>query len=55
MFILEGGYNPVSLKASVLATLDSLLAPDGPRIGVMYTERADQLLRNHSLREYWTL
>jgi acetoin utilization deacetylase AcuC-like enzyme len=54
-FILEGGYNPISLEGSVLATIDSLLAPDGPRIGVMYTERADRLFIDHPLREYWTL
>ena len=55
IFILEGGYNPVSLEGSILAALDSFLAPEVPRIGVMYTERADRLLRDHPLREYWTL
>jgi acetoin utilization deacetylase AcuC-like enzyme len=40
---------------SILAALDSFLAPEVPRIGVMYTERADRLLRDHPLREYWTL
>lgn len=55
MFILEGGYNPVSLENSILTTLDSFLAPETPRVGVMYTERADKLLMNHPLREYWTI
>lgn len=55
IFILEGGYNPVSLEGSVLAVIDSFLAPESARIGVMYTERADRLLINHPLREYWTL
>lgn len=55
MFVLEGGYNRVSLESSILATLESFLAPEAPRIGVMYTERADRLLKNHPLREYWTL
>jgi acetoin utilization deacetylase AcuC-like enzyme len=55
IYILEGGYNPVSLEGAVLATLESFLAPEVPRIGVMYTERADRLLRDHPLREYWTL
>ncbi len=55
IFILEGGYNPASLEASVLATLDSLLAPDQPRIGVLHNARAHVILQNHPLREYWTL
>jgi acetoin utilization deacetylase AcuC-like enzyme len=55
MFILEGGYNPMALESSVLATLDSFLAPEVPRIGVMYTERADRLLIKHPLRQYWTI
>ncbi len=55
MFILEGGYNPVSLEASVCATLDSLLAPDQSRIGVLHTDRANAILTKHPLQEYWTL
>lgn len=55
IFVLEGGYNPISLEESILTTLESFLAPEMPRIGVMYTERADRLLRDHPLREYWTL
>ncbi len=55
MFILEGGYNPVSLESSVIATLDSLLAPDMSRIGVLFAERANNLIINHPLQRYWTL
>ncbi len=55
LFILEGGYNPVSLEDSIIATIDSLLAPETSRIGVMYTQRADKLLTNHPLREFWTI
>ncbi len=55
MFILEGGYNPVSLEASVLATFDSLLAPKQARIGVLHTDRANAILCNHPLQEFWTL
>jgi acetoin utilization deacetylase AcuC-like enzyme len=55
LFILEGGYNPMALESSILATLDSFLAPEVPRIGVMYTERADRLLAGHPLRQYWTI
>jgi hypothetical protein len=53
--VLEGGYNPVSLEASVLATVDSLLTARPERIGVFFSERANQLLKNHPLRNYWTL
>jgi acetoin utilization deacetylase AcuC-like enzyme len=55
IFILEGGYNPVSLECSVLSTLNSFLKPETSRIGVMYSERADKLLRNHPLKSYWTM
>jgi acetoin utilization deacetylase AcuC-like enzyme len=55
LFILEGGYNPVSLESSVIATLDSLLAPDVRRIGVLYASRAGNLLINHPLQRFWTL
>ena len=55
LMILEGGYNPVSLEASVLATFDSLLQPRQDKIGVFFSERADRLLKKHPLRNYWTL
>ena len=54
-FILEGGYNPQSLEDSVLATINSLLQPTGPRVGIVQSDRAGQLLRNHPARAYWTL
>ncbi len=55
LMLLEGGYNPVSLEASVLTTLDSLLTARQDKIGIFYSERANQLLKNHPLRNYWTL
>ena len=55
LMVLEGGYNPVSLEASVLATFDSLLLPRQDKIGIYYSERANQLLKNHPMRNYWTL
>jgi acetoin utilization deacetylase AcuC-like enzyme len=55
LMILEGGYNPVSLAASVLATLDSLLADRRDRIGISFSERANQVLKNHPLHGFWTL
>lgn len=55
LMVLEGGYNPVCLEGSVLATLDSLLLSRRDRIGVFYSERAHQLLKNHPLQSWWTL
>ena len=55
LYILEGGYNPVSLEESVLATIDSLLQPNGSRVGVLHSERAYSLLKNHPLNQFWTL
>lgn len=55
LMVLEGGYNAVSLEASVLTTCESLLAMRSDRIGVFFSERANQLIKNHPLRNYWTL
>jgi acetoin utilization deacetylase AcuC-like enzyme len=55
LMVLEGGYNPVSLEASVLTTVDSLLTSRQDKIGVFFSERAHQLIKNHPLRNYWTL
>ncbi|MBM9614586.1 histone deacetylase [Desulfobulbus rhabdoformis] len=55
LFILEGGYNPVSLEASVLATVDSLLTPCGKRPGVAYSQRAAKILAHHPVHQFWTL
>jgi acetoin utilization deacetylase AcuC-like enzyme len=55
LMVLEGGYNPVSLEASVLKTLENLFTVRSDRIGVFFSERANQLLKKHPLRNYWTL
>ncbi len=55
LMVLEGGYNPISLEASVLTTLESLFTLRQDKIGVCFSERANQLLKNHPLRNYWTL
>lgn len=54
LLILEGGYNPVSLEASVLATLDGLLADAIPTVGILPVKRAEKLLHDHPMREFWT-
>lgn len=55
LFILEGGYNPVSLETSVLATVDGLLQPMNGRVGVMHSSRAEKVLQNHPARGFWTI
>jgi acetoin utilization deacetylase AcuC-like enzyme len=55
LMVLEGGYNPVSLEASVLTTFDSLLMPRQDKVGIFFSERANQLLKDHPMRNYWTL
>lgn len=55
LFLLEGGYNPVSLEESVLATLDSMLQSQIPRVGILPSERAAALFVNHPLNAFWTL
>jgi acetoin utilization deacetylase AcuC-like enzyme len=55
MYILEGGYNPVSLEASVLSTLESMRRHDLGKIGILDAKRALDLLHNHPLQRYWTV
>ena len=55
MYILEGGYNPVSLEASVLTTLESLRRNDIGKIGILNAKRATDLLHTHPLQRYWTV
>lgn len=55
LFILEGGYNPVSLEASILTTLNSMLAKEIPQTGIFPVKRAEKLLEKHPLREFWTI
>lgn len=55
LFILEGGYNPKSLEASVVSTLDHLLTPQSKRVGVLYSERADLILQHHPLKKFWNI
>ena len=55
LMVLEGGYNPLSLEASVLSTFDSLLTPRQDKVGVFFSERANRLLKDHPMCNYWTL
>jgi len=55
LFILEGGYNRISLEASILATLDSLVTPSIPQDSIIMSDRAENILKNHPINQYWTL
>ncbi len=55
LMVLEGGYNPLSLGASVVATIDSLLTARRDKIGIFFSERANQLLKDHPLHNRWAL
>lgn len=54
LFILEGGYNPEALQASVLCCIDNLLQRDIKRTGIMWSERAHHMLTDHPASEYWS-
>ncbi len=55
LFILEGGYNPLALQQSVLATLDALLDESISLPGILPVERALRVLDRHPLHNFWTL
>jgi len=55
LFILEGGYNPVSLGKSIIATLDSMVHAACSRVGVLPSPRAGAILKDHPLNAFWTL
>ena len=55
LFILEGGYNPVSLEESIFATIDALLQDNFERPGILPVPRADKLLDGHPFRQFWTI
>ena len=55
LMVLEGGYDPASLTASVLATLDALDTETIDRVGIPPSERGARVLAGHPLRRFWTL
>lgn len=55
LYIMEGGYNPVSLEQSVLATIEALRAEQFDRPGILSVPRAEKILDDHPLRRYWTI
>jgi acetoin utilization deacetylase AcuC-like enzyme len=55
LFVLEGGYNPVSLEESIFATIDALLQDKFIRPGILPVSRVDKLLDGHPLHQYWTI
>ena len=55
LYVLEGGYNPVSLKASVLATIDAMTKSEIIRPGILSVPRAEKILDGHPLHRHWTI
>ena len=55
LFILEGGYNPDSLEASVVSTMQGILDHGASKVGVMHSDRAAPILRNHPMNDYWSI
>jgi acetoin utilization deacetylase AcuC-like enzyme len=55
LYIMEGGYNPVALEESVLATIDAMLQENFASPGILSVPRAEKLLDDHPLRKYWTI
>ena len=54
LLLLEGGYNPVSLEATVFAVLNSLAAEAPRQIGIPYSGRAARLIEDHPAKNFWT-
>lgn len=54
LILLEGGYNPASLHASVMAVLEALAEPDPQSVGILYSQRAARLIAEHPAKRYWT-
>jgi acetoin utilization deacetylase AcuC-like enzyme len=54
MMVLEGGYNPTALEASVMAVLEALLEPDPSMVGIMPSTRAARLIEGHPAKQFWT-
>ena len=55
LFVLEGGYNPSTLTAAALATVDSLLEKTIRQVGILKVPRAARIMENHPIQEFWTL
>ena len=55
LMVLEGGYNPVSLGKSVMATIEGLVAQGRNKVGIPFSERAHQILREHPFHDHWTI
>lgn len=55
LYVMEGGYNPASLSASVMATIDALLDKKVQPPGIFPAPRADKVLFGHPLHEFWTV
>ncbi len=55
LFVLEGGYNPVSLEESIFTTIEALQQDSFNRPGILAVPRAEKILNNHPMRQHWTI
>ncbi len=55
LYVMEGGYNPVSLKASVLSTIDAMTKKEVFRPGILPVPRAEKIFDGHPLHQHWTI
>lgn len=55
LYIMEGGYNAVSLEASVLTTIDAMRQKEFLRPGIFPVPRAEKLLNDHTIHHYWAI
>lgn len=55
LYVMEGGYNPISLEQSVLASVDALLQRTPERPGILSNSRADRIFQGHPLHRFWTI
>jgi acetoin utilization deacetylase AcuC-like enzyme len=54
LMVLEGGYNPKSLRASALAVLDVMAESSCHRVGILHSRRAESLIADHPAKQFWT-
>ncbi len=55
LYIMEGGYNPAALEKSVIATIEALQQNNFDRPGILTVPRAEKILHDHPLHQYWTI
>ncbi len=55
LYVMEGGYNPIALEASVLSTIDAMVKNKLSRPGILSVPRAKKIFDGHPLHQHWTI